>query len=104
MSSSGTVQLKRLLRTIPEGALAGSIMSRRRVTWQTRLLILNRHATRRRCAAAAKSAGVLQSIYMVDFNKQLSGGVAGAKPIVPTEIYEKADRESDTGQIGRAHV
>jgi hypothetical protein len=34
---------------------------------------------------------------MVDFNKQLSGGGAGAKPIIPTEIYEKADRESDTG-------
>jgi replicative superfamily II helicase len=36
---------------------------------------------------------------MVDFNKRLVGGKATAKPLVPAEIYEKADRESDTGPL-----
>ena len=52
----------------------------------------------------SKSAAVLQCINMVDLNKQLSGGGAGAKPIVPTEIYEKADRESDTGPLRPAQI
>lgn len=36
---------------------------------------------------------------MVDFNKRLAGGKATAKPLIPAEIYEKADRESDTGPL-----
>jgi replicative superfamily II helicase len=36
---------------------------------------------------------------MVDFNKRLVGGKATAKPLLPSEIYEKADRESDTGPL-----
>jgi replicative superfamily II helicase len=36
---------------------------------------------------------------MVDFNKRLVGGKATAKPLVPSEIYERADRESDTGPL-----
>jgi hypothetical protein len=36
---------------------------------------------------------------MVDFKKRVSGSSAGAKPIVPAEIYEKADRASDTGPL-----
>jgi replicative superfamily II helicase len=41
---------------------------------------------------------------MVDFTKQLSGGKVGAKPLAPTEIYEKADRESDTGPLRPAQL
>ena len=36
---------------------------------------------------------------MVDFNKRLVGGKAIAKPLVPADLYEKADRESDTGPL-----
>ena len=47
---------------------------------------------------------VLQCFYMVDFNKRLVGKNAGAKPVVPAEIYEKADRESDTGPLRPAQL
>ena len=97
----GAAGLKRLLGINPDGCQTGSIMSRRRVTWQTRPLIFSGQATLLRYN---KSVAVLQSINMVDFNKQLSGGGAGTKPIVPTEIYEKADRESDTGPLRPAQI
>ncbi len=41
---------------------------------------------------------------MVDFKKRLVGVNASAKPIVPAEIYEKADRESDTGPLRPAQL
>src|SRR5271167_229632 len=41
---------------------------------------------------------------MVDFNKRLSGTKNGAKPLIPAEIYEKADRESDTGPLRPAQI
>jgi len=41
---------------------------------------------------------------MVDFNKRLSGRNADAKPVAPSEIYEKADRESDTGPLRPAQL
>ena len=42
--------------------------------------------------------------YMVDFNKRVSGSNAGVKPIVPADIYEKADRASDTGPLRPAQL
>src|SRR5260370_53473 len=41
---------------------------------------------------------------MVDFNRRLSGTNADAKPVAPSEIYEKADRESDTGPLRPAQL
>ena len=41
---------------------------------------------------------------MVDFKKRLVDVNASAKPIVPAEIYEKADRESDTGPLWPAQL
>lgn len=41
---------------------------------------------------------------MADFNKRLSGTKNGAKPLIPSEIYEKADRESDTGPLRPAQI
>jgi replicative superfamily II helicase len=41
---------------------------------------------------------------MVDFKKRLVGVNASSKPIVPAEIYEKADRESDTGPLRPAQL
>jgi hypothetical protein len=41
---------------------------------------------------------------MVDFNKQLAGGKAAPKPINPEDIYEAADRASDTGPLRPAQI
>jgi replicative superfamily II helicase len=41
---------------------------------------------------------------MVDFKKRVSGTSAGTKPILPAEIYEKADRASDTGPLRPAQL
>jgi replicative superfamily II helicase len=41
---------------------------------------------------------------MIDFKKRLVGANASAKPIIPAEIYEKADRESDTGPLRPAQL
>jgi replicative superfamily II helicase len=41
---------------------------------------------------------------MVDFNKRLSGNKAVAKPIDPEEIYNSADRASDTGPLRPAQI
>ena len=41
---------------------------------------------------------------MVDFKKRVSGSSAGVKPIVPAEIYERADRASDTGPLRPAQL
>jgi len=41
---------------------------------------------------------------MVDFNTRLSGTKASAKPIEPTDIYENADRASDTGPLRPAQI
>jgi len=41
---------------------------------------------------------------MVDFKKRLSGPKNGAKPLIPAEIYDKADRESDTRPLRPAQI
>ncbi|MBM3728676.1 MAG: DEAD/DEAH box helicase [Acidobacteria bacterium] len=41
---------------------------------------------------------------MVDFNKKLKGSTTASKPIDPEEIYEKADRASDTGPLRPAQI
>jgi len=41
---------------------------------------------------------------MVDFNRRLDPDGGGAKPIEPAEIWEKSDRESDTGPLRPAQI
>ncbi len=41
---------------------------------------------------------------MVNFNKKLKGSATASKPIDPEEIYEKADRASDTGPLRPAQI
>ncbi len=55
----------------------------------------------------ASSNGLVIAWYksrMVDFNKRLSAAKNGPKPLIPGEIYEKADRESDTGPLRPAQI
>jgi replicative superfamily II helicase len=41
---------------------------------------------------------------MVDFNKRLGGSKPSSKPVNPQEIYESADRASDTGPLRPAQI
>ena len=47
---------------------------------------------------------VITSTAMVDFNRRLDPDSGGAKPIEPSEIWEKSDRESDTGPLRPAQI